>query len=74
MSSTHLPSIPRQRVREVLPTVYLGRYSTWPKNSLTDIPGVLVSTLSIHKSPNYPNAAPNAINTGVTTILPRKNW
>jgi D-aminopeptidase len=54
--------------------VYLGRYSTGPKNSLTDIPGVLVSTQSIHQSPNYPNAAPNAINTGITTILPRKNW
>lgn len=74
MSSCHLLSTPRQRVREMLPTVYLGRYTPGPKNSLTDIPGVLVSTQSIHESPNYPNAVPNAINTGVTTILPRKNW
>lgn len=65
---------PRQRVREILPTVYLGRYSTGSKNSLTDIPGVLVSTQSIHESPKYPNAVPNSINTGVTTILPRKDW
>jgi len=65
---------PRQRVRDVLPTLYLGRHSPGPKNSLTDVPGVLVSTQSIHESPNYPNAAPNSINTGVTTILPRKNW
>ncbi|CZR55755.1 related to aminopeptidase [Phialocephala subalpina] len=74
MSRSHVPSSPRQRVREVLPTVYLGRYTTGPKNSLTDVPGVLVSTQSIHESANYPDAAPNAINTGVTTILPRKNW
>jgi D-aminopeptidase len=45
-----------------------------PKNSLTDIPGVLVSTQSIHESPNYPNAEKGSINTGVTTILPRKDW
>lgn len=64
----------RQRVREVLPTLYLGRHPPGPKNSLTDVPGVLVSTQSIHESPNYPNAVPNSINTGVTTILPRKNW
>ena len=74
MTSSSLPSTPRQRVREALPTVYLGRYATGSKNSLTDVPGVLVSTQSIHESPNYPNAAPDAINTGVTTILPRKNW
>lgn len=75
MSSTNNPSAtPRQRVRELLPTVYLGRYSTGGKNSLTDIPGVLVSTQSIHASENYPNAPANSINTGVTTILPRKEW
>ncbi|KAF2020295.1 peptidase family T4 protein [Aaosphaeria arxii CBS 175.79] len=66
--------VPRQRIRDLLPTVYLGRYNTGSKNSLTDIPGVLVSTQSIHSSPKYPNAAPNSINTGVTTILPRKDW
>ncbi|KAH7130252.1 peptidase family S58-domain-containing protein [Dendryphion nanum] len=67
-------STTRQRVREALPTVYLGRYETGSKNSLTDIPGVLVSTQSIHDSASYPNAAPGSINTGVTTILPRKDW
>ncbi|KAH7412301.1 peptidase family S58-domain-containing protein [Phaeosphaeria sp. MPI-PUGE-AT-0046c] len=67
-------SAPRQRVRELLPSLYLGRYSPGPKNSLTDIAGVLVSTQSIHESPSYPNAAKGDINTGVTTILPRKDW
>lgn len=65
---------PRQRVRDLLPGVHLGRYSTGPKNSLTDVAGVLVSTQSIRSSPKYPNAPDNSINTGVTTILPRKDW
>lgn len=72
--SASSPSTPRQRVRDLLPTANLGRYQTGPKNSLTDIPGVLVSTQSIHSSPSYPDAKPNQINTGVTTILPRKDW
>ncbi|KAF1848957.1 peptidase family T4 protein [Cucurbitaria berberidis CBS 394.84] len=67
-------STPRQRIRDVLPTVYLGRYAPGSKNSLTDVPGVLVSTQSIHESDKYPNAPPSAINTGVTTILPGKDW
>ncbi|KAF2832628.1 peptidase family T4 protein [Ophiobolus disseminans] len=67
-------STPRQRVRDLLPTVYLGRYKTGSKNSLTDVPGVLVSTQSIHESPTYADAKPGLINTGVTTILPRKDW
>jgi D-aminopeptidase len=73
MSSTS-PSTPRQRVRDAFPSIYLGRYAPGPKNSLTDIAGVLVSTQSIHESPNYPNAKKGDINTGVTTILPRKDW
>jgi D-aminopeptidase len=72
--STSSPSPPRQRIREVLPKIYLGRYAPGPKNSLTDVPGVLVSTQSIHSSPLYPNAPAGSINTGVTTILPRKDW
>jgi len=72
-STTATPA-PRQRVRELLPKVYLGRYKTGPKNSLTDVPGVLVSTQSIHSSPTYPNARANSINTGLTTIIPRKDW
>lgn len=74
MSQPASSSTPRQRVRDLLPTAYLGRYQTGPKNSLTDIPGVLVSTQSIHSSPLYPNAPAKSINTGVTTILPRKDW
>jgi D-aminopeptidase len=72
--SSSATSTPRQRVRDAFPTIYLGRYMPGPKNSLTDIPGVLVSTQSIHESPNYPNAEKGSINTGVTTILPRKDW
>ncbi|KAI4933959.1 uncharacterized protein J4E92_003629 [Alternaria infectoria] len=75
MSSQSAPStIPRQRIRDLLPTLHLGRYQPGPKNSLTDIPGVLVHTESIHSSPAYPDAPPNDINTGVTTIIPRKDW
>lgn len=74
MSQSTASSTPRQRVRDLLPTVHLGRYPTGPKNSLTDVPGVLVSTQSIHSSPAYPNAPENSINTGITTILPRKDW
>ncbi|USP72746.1 peptidase family T4 protein [Curvularia clavata] len=66
-------TIPRQRVRELLPNVYLGRHKTGAKNSITDVSGVLVSTQSIHSSSKYPSAGGN-INTGVTTILPRKDW
>ncbi|KAL8378049.1 hypothetical protein RB595_008644 [Gaeumannomyces hyphopodioides] len=62
---------PRQRVRDALPGVYLGRWAPGPKNSLTDVPGVLVSTTSIHE---HPGAAPGSVNTGVTTILPRRDW
>ena len=59
-------STPRQRVRELLPTIYLGRYAPGEKNSLTDVPGVLVSTQSIHE---YPDAPANTINTGVSVHL-----
>jgi D-aminopeptidase len=73
-TSSSSAALPRQRIRELLPTVFLGRYPTGPKNSLTDVPGVLVSTQSIRDCPKYPNAAANSINTGVTVILPRKDW
>ncbi|KAF1951527.1 DmpA/ArgJ-like protein [Byssothecium circinans] len=72
--STATAPLPRQHIRDLLPSVYLGRYKTGPKNSLTDVPGVLVSTQSIHSSPAYPDASANSINTGLTTILPRKDW
>lgn len=74
MSNPSSASTSRQRVRELLPTVYLGRYETGQKNSITDVAGVLVSTQSIHESPRYPDAPAKSINTGVTTILPRKDW
>lgn len=56
----------RGRVRDVLPGLDLGAWPPGPKNSLTDVPGVLVSVQS---------AQPNEqVNTGVTIILPRKEW
>lgn len=65
----------RSRVREVLPDLFLGFHPTGKLNSITDVPGVLVSTQSIHKPEGYNPAKPaSAINTGVTTILPRKDW
>ncbi|PSN71927.1 DmpA/ArgJ-like protein [Corynespora cassiicola Philippines] len=73
-ASTASSASPRQRVRQLLPKVHLGRYTPGPKNSLTDVPGVLVSTQSIHSSPLYPDAPSKSINTGITTILPRQNW
>ncbi|KAF2436876.1 peptidase family S58 [Tothia fuscella] len=65
------PKTGRCRLRELLPTVYLGRYPPGPKNSLTDVPGVLVHTQSIYSAQS---AAPGSINTGVTTILPRAEF
>lgn len=61
----------RCRIRELLPKLYLGRYPTGPKNSLTDVPGVLCHTQSIIEPAS---SAHGAINTGVTTILPRKDF
>ncbi len=55
----------RCRIRDLLPNIYLGRYKPGPKNSLTDVPGVLAHTESIRS---------NDVNTGVTTILPRKDF
>lgn len=56
----------RARVRAVLPNLNLGVWRPGPKNSLTDVPGVLVSVQSVQ-----PN---EQVNTGVTIILPRKEW
>ncbi|KAF2274308.1 DmpA/ArgJ-like protein [Westerdykella ornata] len=71
-STTTAPT--RQRIRELLPKVEFGRHKTGIKNSFTDVPGVLVSTQSIHESSKYPHVAPHSINTGLTTILTRKEW
>lgn len=58
---------PRQRLRDVVPDVDLGVWPTGAKNSLTDVPGVLVHTQEIVD-------AARGVHTGVTTILPRHNW
>jgi D-aminopeptidase len=67
----------RARVRSVLPKLFLGNYSTGPLNSLTDVPGVLVSTQSIRlpktESVNG-DLVHHEVNTGVTTILPRADF
>ena len=60
------PKSGRTRLRDLLPQLYLGRHSTGKLNSITDVPGVLVSTESIHTDQN--------VNTGVTAILPRSDW
>jgi D-aminopeptidase len=74
----------RLRIRELFPRIVIGRHRTGPTNSLTDVPGVLVSTQSLHKAntdqaeivpnSNSPIRTRHAVHTGVTTILPRKNW
>jgi D-aminopeptidase len=68
MSSLPSQSQPaRARIRDVVPGIHLGSWKPGPKNGITDIPGVLVHTQEIHQNDG-------AVNTGVTTILPRKNW
>lgn len=57
----------RRRIRDAVPGIHLGFWPTGPKNSLTDIPGVLVHTKTIQ-------SADGQVNTGATTILPRKDW
>ncbi|KAI0968209.1 peptidase family S58 [Xylaria arbuscula] len=60
-------SLPRLRIRELLPNVHLGDWAPGPLNSITDVPGVLVHTQEI--------LADNGnVNTGVTSILPREDW
>ncbi|KAI6355424.1 hypothetical protein MCOR25_008196 [Pyricularia grisea] len=58
---------PRCRVRDAVPGIHLGFWPPGPKNSLTDVPGVLVHTETIR-------SADGQVNTGATTILPCKNW
>ncbi|KAA8651050.1 P1 family peptidase [Aspergillus tanneri] len=61
----------RPRVRDLLPKLHLGRHRPGLLNSLTDVPGVLVHTESIHRPSTNTS---HAINTGITTILPRRDW
>ncbi|KAK2033943.1 peptidase family S58 [Colletotrichum zoysiae] len=59
-------STPRGRIRDILPNLHLGTWPAGPKNSITDVPGVLASTQSIRSE--------DGVNTGVTVILPRREW
>ena len=61
----------RAPIRHVLPKLKLGPYAPGPSNTITDVPGVLVSTQSIHKPANDKH---KQVNTGVTVILPRRDW
>jgi D-aminopeptidase len=60
-----MSSSKRCRLRELIPNLPLGVFSPGPKNSITDIPGVLASTVTLIDAPK--------IVTGVTAILPRKD-
>lgn len=71
--SADAPAAKRMRIRELLPNHKFGQYPTGQLNSITDVPGVLCSTKSITKSADK-EAGHDAINTGVTVILPRKDW
>ncbi|KAL6852106.1 DmpA/ArgJ-like protein [Trichoderma novae-zelandiae] len=57
----------RVRLRDLVPGLKVGAWPTGPKNGITDVPGVLVHTESIHSTDG-------SVNTGVTTILPRTDW
>ncbi|KAI5861405.1 DmpA/ArgJ-like protein [Durotheca rogersii] len=57
----------RMGLRDLLPTLYLGSWKPGPLNSLTDVPGVLVHSQEIF-------ANNGAVNTGVTSILPCRDW
>lgn len=59
---------PRQRLRELLPDLKLGHWRPGPLNGITDVPGVLTHTTTL-QPPSNPS-----INTGVTVILPHKDW
>lgn len=59
---------PRQRLRTVLPNLKLGNWATGPLNGITDVPGVLTHTTTLRPSTNP------SINTGVTVILPHRDW
>jgi len=68
MASSTVPKTqPRRRIRDVVPGIHIGYHKPGPLNAITDVPGVLVHTQSIHQNNG-------SVNTGVTTILPRKDW
>ncbi|ORY30754.1 peptidase family T4 [Naematelia encephala] len=75
VSSPHSTS--RRRLRDLVPSLQLGRYLPGPLNGITDVSGVLVHTESIRKSNGIDGETGrkvHAVNTGVTVILPRKEW
>lgn len=57
----------RGRVRDVFPDLHLGSWKPGHLNGITDVPGVLVHTVSIREQDGQ-------VNTGLTTILPREDW
>jgi D-aminopeptidase len=61
----------RCRIRQLLPKLHLGDQQPGPLNSITDVPGVLVHTQSIRSASL---SSDGSVNTGVTTILPRKGF
>ncbi|KAF2091571.1 peptidase family S58 [Saccharata proteae CBS 121410] len=61
----------RCRIRNLLPEIHLGNWAPGPKNSLTDVPGVLCHTQSIIL-PVSDSHGP--VSTGFTTILPRADF
>ncbi|KAK4072953.1 uncharacterized protein Triagg1_5630 [Trichoderma aggressivum f. europaeum] len=69
MSAPNMSSSPsaRVRLRDLVPGLKVGTWPTGAKNGITDVSGVLVHTESIHSDDG-------SVNTGVTTILPRKDW
>jgi hypothetical protein len=74
---------PRQRVRALLPDLHLGFHPAGPLNAITDVPGVLVSTLEIFEDDDGSIVAEETgrhdglgkrrnagnVNTGVTVIV-----
>ncbi|KAM7184295.1 Peptidase family S58 domain containing protein [Rhypophila sp. PSN 637] len=81
-TSTVSPSSspPRVRIRDLHPKIHLelGRWPPGKLNSITDVPGVLVHTESIHlpaiSSSSQTKTQTGAVNTGLTTILPRREF
>jgi D-aminopeptidase len=71
ISTQPFPSDRPTRIRDVLPHLYLGEWKPGPKNSITDVPGVLAHTQSVHLPKTGTH---DTVNTGVTTILPRKDF
>lgn len=67
-SYTASTSQSRQRLREVLPKLRLGNWPPGVLNGITDVPGVLTHTTTLQPASN------RNINTGVTVILPHKDW